>query len=52
MTALAERRPAHGAFWIRGLDGKQHYVEVTALPLIGVENAELGAVATLWETEP
>jgi|SRR5579864_639683 len=52
MTALAERRPTHGAFWIRGLDGKQRYVEVTALPLIGVEKAELGAVATLWETEP
>ena len=52
MTALAERRPAHGSFWIRGLDGRQHYVEVTALPLTGVEKAGLGAVAMLWETEP
>lgn len=52
MAALAERRPVHAAFWIRCLDGKQRYVEVTALPLIGVANAELGAVATLRETEP
>jgi hypothetical protein len=52
MTALAERRPTHASFWIRGLDGRQHYVEVTALPLMGVENAGLGALAMLWEIEP
>jgi PAS domain-containing protein len=51
-TALAQRRPAHGAFWIHTLDGKRRHVEVTALPLIGLARAELGALATLWVTEP
>src|SRR4051794_7113188 len=43
LAALAERRPAHRAFWIRGMDGKQRYIEVTVLPLVGVENTNLGA---------
>jgi PAS domain-containing protein len=52
MAALAEHRPAQRAFWIRGMDGQRRFVEVTVLPLIGVENADLGAVATLRELQP
>jgi PAS domain-containing protein len=52
LRALAERRPAHRDFWIRSLDGKQRFIHLTAMPLIGLEDRDLGAVATLWETQP
>jgi PAS domain S-box-containing protein len=52
LAALAERRPAHRAFWIRGLDGHQRYLEVMVFPLIGLEDRDLGAVATVWEAQP
>jgi PAS domain-containing protein len=52
MAALAGRRPAHRAFWIRGMDGKQRHIEVMVIPLIGLENRDLGAVASVWETQP
>ena len=32
-VSVAERRPAHGAMRITGLDGNRHTVETTALPL-------------------
>ena len=52
LSALAERRPAHRALWIRGLDGIRRYIDVMALPLIGLEDLSLGVVAALWETQP
>jgi PAS domain S-box-containing protein len=52
LAALAERRPAHRAFWIRGLDGQQRYLEVMVFPIIGLEDRDLGGVATVWETQP
>lgn len=52
LTALAQRRPAQRAFWIRGVDGKEHFVEVMVMPLIGLGDTPLGAVATLCEVEP
>jgi hypothetical protein len=52
LKALAEHQPAHRAFWIRSLDGKQRYINLIAMPLIGLEDRDLGAVATMWETEP
>jgi PAS domain-containing protein len=47
--ALRERRPAHGDFYIRGLDLVLRHIEVTAFPLIGQANRNLGAVALFWE---
>ena len=47
--ALRDRRPAHGAFWIRGLDGQRRRIAVTAFPLIGQANRNLGALAVFWE---
>jgi PAS domain-containing protein len=47
--ALAERRPAHRGFWIRGLDQVQRHIEVTCMPLIGQANRYLGAMAIFWE---
>jgi PAS domain-containing protein len=52
LVALARRTPAHAAFWIRGMDGQRRHIEVAAFPLIGFEGTPLGAVATLWESEP
>lgn len=48
--ALRDRRPAHGAFWIRGLDGQPRRIAVTAFPLIGQAHRKLGAMAVFWET--
>ena len=52
LMAIATRRPAHRAFWIRGLDGQRRHIEVSAFPLIGLEDCQLGAVAALWESPP
>lgn len=47
--ALAERRPIHRTFWIRGLNGMPRWIGVTALPLVGQANRFLGALAFFWE---
>jgi PAS domain-containing protein len=47
--ALGERRPAHGDFYIRGLDLVLRHIEVTAFPLVGQADRNLGAVALFWE---
>jgi len=48
-VALAERRPAHGQISITGLDGQRRRLAVTAFPLVGQHERELGAVALFWE---
>jgi PAS domain-containing protein len=48
-VALAERRPAHGRSWITAMDGQRHHLAVTAFPLVGQNERELGAVALFWE---
>ncbi len=45
-----EQRPAHGSFWINGLDNVPHHIEVTSFPLIGQADRHLGAVAIFWES--
>ena len=47
--ALAGQRPAHGRFFITGLDGSNREISVTAFPLIGQHERSLGAVALFWE---
>ncbi len=49
IVALSERRPHHSDFWIRGLDSVPRHIEVTAFPLIGQGDRNLGAVAIFWE---
>ena len=48
-VALAERRPAHGRISITAMDGQRHHLAVTAFPLVGQNERELGAVALFWE---
>jgi PAS domain-containing protein len=44
-VALEQSRPAHGEFWIRGMDGRRRHIQVTAIPLIAVSDRLLGAAA-------
>ncbi len=48
-VALTERRPTHGRFSITAMDGRRHQLAVTAFPLVGQNERELGAVALFWE---
>jgi PAS domain S-box-containing protein len=52
VCALERRRPAHGPMWIRGLDGAIRHISVTAFPLVGQNDRNLGAVAIFWEDVP
>jgi len=49
MITLAKRRPAHRCFFIRGLDGATRQVEVSAIPIVGLEGDFVGAAALFWE---
>jgi PAS domain-containing protein len=49
VMALSDRKPAHGSFDIVGLDGKRRSLLVTAIPIIGLADRFLGAVALFWE---
>ena len=48
-VAMRERRPVHRMVWVRGLDGVERLVEVTAFPLLGGGGHLIGAVAMFWE---
>ena len=52
VVALRDRCPAHKSFWIRGLDGTRHHIEVTAFPLVGEAGRYQGAVAIFWDIDP
>ena len=47
--AIKERRPDHAILWIRGLDGIERRIEVTAFPLFAHEDEFVGAIAIFWE---
>jgi PAS domain-containing protein len=49
VRVLAERHPVHGGFAITGLDGVRRKLSVTAVPIIGLGDRFLGAVALFWE---
>ena len=49
VRVLAERRPVHGGFAILGLDGTRRNLSVTAVPIVGLGDRFLGAVALFWE---
>jgi PAS domain-containing protein len=52
MVAVAEHRPVHRSFWIRGLDGARRHIEATAFPLSRTTEEVLGAVVIFWEATP
>jgi PAS domain-containing protein len=49
VIALNHRRPAQRSIRIRGLDGIERRISVTAFPLSGELDRDLGAVAIFWE---
>jgi PAS domain-containing protein len=48
-VALLERRPVHDSFVMRGLDGVEHEITVTAFPLFSHPDEVVGAVSIFWE---
>jgi len=48
VVALRERRPVHRRVWMRGFDGTDHEIEVTAFPLLGGGGHLIGGVAMFW----
>lgn len=49
--ALREHRPAHMRLWMIGLDGIEHHIQTTCLPLIVESGRFLGAIAIFWEID-
>jgi PAS domain-containing protein len=45
--ALRRGRPAHASFQIRSLDGTNHEIEVSAMPIVAAGGAR-GAMAIFW----
>jgi PAS domain-containing protein len=52
MRAMRQRRPAHTAFHMHGLDGVLRPVEATAIPLESARGHVLGAFVVLWAQDP
>ena len=48
VVALRERRPVHRRVWVRGFDGHDREIEVTAFPLLGGGGHLIGGVAMFW----
>lgn len=48
VVALREQRPVHRRVWMRGFDGLDRAVEVTAFPLLGGGGHLIGGVAMFW----
>jgi len=49
VIAMSQQRPAHSELWIEGLDGQRRHLSVTAFPLIGQQERNLGAAAIFWQ---
>lgn len=48
-AAMRELRPVHRRARIRGLDGQERDIEITAYPLVGARGHLIGGVAMFWE---
>lgn len=50
--AIARQRgePIHRLTWIRGLDGSDRRIEITAVPLVGQSDRLVGAFGLFWES--
>ena len=49
VVALREQRPVHRHVWLRGFDGADRAIEVTAFPLLGGGGHLIGGVAMFWD---
>jgi PAS domain-containing protein len=48
-VALRERRPVHDSFALRGLDGREREITVTAFPLFSHPEEVVGVMSIFWE---
>lgn len=51
VRALERQQAVHGGMRIRGLDGIERRIAVTAFPIEGQGGRHLGAVAVFWEQD-
>ena len=51
MVALATRRPAYKRFSIHGMNGARRHLEVSAIPIVGLQGEFLGAISLFWEIQ-
>ncbi len=49
MITLTEKGPTYKRYHTRGLNGVTRRIEVTSIPIIGLQGDLLGAVALFWE---
>lgn len=49
IITLAEKRPAYKCYSLRGLDGVVRRLEVTSIPITGLQGELLAAIAIFWE---
>jgi PAS domain S-box-containing protein len=50
VIALRNGRPAHANFKIRSLDGSEHQIEVSAMPIVAAGGSR-GAMAVFWPVD-
>ncbi len=50
-TALIEHKPAHGKLVITALDGNEHQIAVTGLPIFTDGAEPVGVIALFWKDE-
>ena len=49
VIALEKRHPSHARLRVRGVEGQDRDVAVTAIPLVGQGSRFVGAIAFFWE---
>ncbi len=49
MVTLTKKRPTYKRYHIRGLDGVVRHIEVTSIPITGLQGDCLGAATFFWE---
>ncbi len=49
MITLTKKRPAYKRYHTRGLDGVVRQMEVTSIPITGLQGEFLGAASFFWE---
>jgi PAS domain-containing protein len=51
MIALASQRPAYKRFYIHGMNGVRRHIEVSSIPIVGLQGEFLGATSLFWEIQ-
>jgi len=49
VSTLTKKRPTHKRYHTRGLDGVVRHIEVTSIPITGLQGDFLGAATFFWE---